>query len=91
MTVTLTADQQAWIRVHVAKGEFASEEDAVRALIDESIVARAMDAADDDDLWAKPFINEGLAQIERGETIALEESRRRNQLHMQALKRQWRA
>jgi len=34
MTVTLTADQQDWVRVHVAKGEFASEEDAVRAQIE---------------------------------------------------------
>jgi Arc/MetJ-type ribon-helix-helix transcriptional regulator len=76
MTITLTTDQQNWIRDHIASGEFASEEDAVRALIDESIISRAHDEEDDFE-WAIPLIEEGIASAERGDLITLEESRRR--------------
>ncbi len=86
MTITLTTDQQNWIRDHIASGEFASEEDAVRALIDESIISRALDEEDDFE-WAIPLIEEGIASAERGDVITLEEFRARNRERIAAMKR----
>ena len=76
MTITLTQDQRDWIAGRIAEGEFASEEEAVRRLLDERIAERAL--LDDDLSWAKPYVDEALAQAERGEFITLEEFRARN-------------
>lgn len=40
MPITLTAEQEAWFRAHVARGDFASIEEAARQLIDERIAER---------------------------------------------------
>ncbi|MBI1981462.1 MAG: hypothetical protein HYS63_07920 [Methylocystis sp.] len=40
MPITLTAEQEAWFRAHVARGDFASVEEAARQLIDERIAER---------------------------------------------------
>ena len=39
MPITLTPEQEAWFRAHVASGEFASIEEAARQVIDERIAA----------------------------------------------------
>jgi hypothetical protein len=44
------------------------------------------DAADDDLAWAKPLVDEALAQVARGEFISLEEHRARNAARLTALK-----
>ncbi|HAH11603.1 MAG TPA: hypothetical protein DCL54_10900 [Alphaproteobacteria bacterium] len=68
MTITLTPTQEAWLNACVARGEFNTIEDAVRAMIDAVIAAQA--ASDDDDMaWAKPFIDEADAAIARGEVV----------------------
>ena len=37
MSITLTPEQEAWLRAHVASGAFASIEEAARQVIDERI------------------------------------------------------
>ncbi len=77
MTITLTPEQQEWIAAHVAQGDFPSVEEAVRQLIDERIAELELDASDDL-AWAKPYVDEGLAALERGEVLTLEEHKARN-------------
>ncbi len=67
MTITLTPEQQAWIDAHVAQGEYASVEEAARRLLDDAIAHRWMDV--DDLAWAKPLVDEALAEVERDETV----------------------
>ncbi len=80
MPINLTPEQETWIKAHVAAGDFASVEDAARPLIDDCIAELAQDdgAAFDDMAWAKPWVDVGLASLERGEFITLEEHRTQN-------------
>ncbi len=80
MTITLTPDQEIWIKAHVATGDFPSVEEAVRQLIDDRISELAEDEGDeqDDMAWAKPLVDEARAAIARGEVMTLEEHRARN-------------
>jgi antitoxin ParD1/3/4 len=85
MTITLNPEQEAWLETRVASGDFASVEAAARQLIDERIAERALE--DGDDLaWAKPYIDEALAEIARGEEITLEEHKARNAARLAALR-----
>ncbi len=85
MIISLTPEQQAWITAHVARGDFSSIEDAVRQLIDERIAERS--AHESDYLaWAKPYVDEALAEVERGEFLTLDEHRTRNAARLVALK-----
>ena len=84
MAITLTPDQEAWLQAHVATGDFPSIEEAARQLIDERIVERELEK--DDLAWAKPLVEEGLAALERGEIISLEEHKARNAARLAALK-----
>jgi antitoxin ParD1/3/4 len=46
-------------------------------------------ALDDDDLaWAKPYVDEALASLARGEGMTLEEHRKRVAARLAALKKQ---
>lgn len=72
MAVSLTPEQHAWISAHVARGEFRSVDDAARQLIDERITERI--AEERDDLaWAKPYVDEALAEVARGDVLSIEE------------------
>jgi antitoxin ParD1/3/4 len=72
MSVSLTPEQEAWFHAHVARGDFASVADAVRQLIDERIAERA--AEESDDLaWAKPYMDEALADVARGKVLTRQE------------------
>lgn len=84
MAITLTPDQEAWLKAHVATGDFPSIEEAARQLIDERIVERELEK--DDLAWAKPLVDEGLAALERGEFVSLEEHKARNAARLAALK-----
>ena len=89
MPITLTPEQETWIKAHVATGEFASVEEAARQLIDDRIaeLAREADGEHDDMAWAKPYVDEARADIARGDTITLEEHRARNVARLAALRR----
>jgi antitoxin ParD1/3/4 len=86
MTITLTPEQLARLEAFVARGDFASVEDAARQLIEERLAERAIE--EEDDLsWAKPYVDEALAELARGEGMSLEEHKRRNAARLAALKR----
>jgi len=88
MSINLTPEQETWIKAHVATGDFASVEDAARQLIDDRIAELADDEGDelDDMAWAKPLVDEGIAALERGEFMTLEEHRARNAARRAALR-----
>jgi antitoxin ParD1/3/4 len=85
MMITLTSEQEAWLKAHVAHGDFSSVEEAARQLIDERIAERATEASDDL-AWAKPCVDEALADVERGEVITLEEHEARTTALLAAIK-----
>ena len=77
MTITLDPDQEAWLEARVASGDFASVEEAARRLIAERIAELVLEE-NDDMAWAKPYVDEALAEVERGEVISFEEHEARN-------------
>lgn len=85
MTITLNPVQQALLETRVASGDFASVEEAARQLIDEALAERALDESDDL-AWAKPYVDEALAEVERGEVITLEEHEARNEARLAAMR-----
>ena len=54
-------------------------------MIDERIAERELEESDDLG-WAKPLVDEGLAALERGEFISLDEHKARNAARLAALK-----
>ena len=85
MGISLTAEQQAWLSAHVARGDFVSVEEAARQLIDERIAERAIEEQDDL-AWARPHVDEALADVARGDVISRDEHRARNAARLAALK-----
>lgn len=81
MLITLTPEQQAWLTAHVARGDFASVDDAVRQLIDERMAEEGDDLA-----WAKPYVDEALADVARGDVLTLEEHEARLDKLLAAMK-----
>jgi Arc/MetJ-type ribon-helix-helix transcriptional regulator len=68
MAVQLSQEQQRWLEAQVTEGHFASLEEAVAVAVSDLM------AASEDDLdWAKPLVEAGLAELERGEVIAGED------------------
>jgi len=86
MAITLTHEQETWLQAHVARGDFPSIEEAARQLIDECIAEHELEESDDM-AWAKPYVDEGLAALERGDVITLEEHKARNAARLAAMKR----
>ena len=84
MTVTLSPDQLAWIESRVARGAFPNVDEAVRNLLAAGIEAYG-EIEDDDMAWAKPLVDEALAEIERGEGMSLEEFEARIDARLAAL------
>ena len=66
MEIKLTPKQEAWLAAHVSAGAYATVEEAVQSLLDERIA----EEQDDDLEWAKPYLDEARAEIERGEGIS---------------------
>lgn len=64
MPVQLSPEQQRWLEAQVAAGQFSSLEEAVAVAISD-----LMTTSEDDLEWAKPLIESGLAELERGEGI----------------------
>jgi antitoxin ParD1/3/4 len=71
MTIILHPEQEAWLKTRVERGDFASVEEAARQLIDDRITELELEG--DDLAWAKPYVDEALAAVERGEYVTLEE------------------
>jgi antitoxin ParD1/3/4 len=68
MTISLTPEQQAWLKAHVERGEFRSIDEAARQLIDERMAEEADDLA-----WAKPYVDEALADVAAGKVLTRQE------------------
>jgi antitoxin ParD1/3/4 len=86
MDITLRPEQVAQLQAYVTRGEYASVEDAARQLIDERLAERSIE--ENDDLsWAKPYVDEALASLARGEGMTLEEHRKRTAARLAALKK----
>jgi len=69
MAVQLSLEQQRWLEGQVADGHFASLDEAVAVA-----VADLMAASEDDLDWARPLVEAGLAELERGEIVAGDEA-----------------
>lgn len=85
MAITLNPEQEARIKTRVDVGDFPSVEEAARQLIDEALVERALEESDDM-AWAKPYVDEALAEAERGEVLTREEHEARNEARFAAMK-----
>ena len=85
MAITLHPDQEAALKSRVARGDFASLEEAARRLIDEALAERALDE-NDDLAWAKPHVDEALAEAERSEVITLADHEARIEARLAAMK-----
>jgi antitoxin ParD1/3/4 len=70
MTITLSPDQAAWLANRVASGDFASAEDGVRQIVKVRIVE--IELKDDELEWTKPYGDEAIAAVERGEYVTLD-------------------
>jgi len=80
MQVSLTAEQLAWLDAHVARGDFASADEAVRRLIDARMAEEGDDLA-----WARTYVDEAMRAVARGEVISREEHRARNAARLASL------
>ncbi|MFZ2110189.1 MAG: hypothetical protein WAV18_33275 [Roseiarcus sp.] len=69
----------------MASGDFVSVEEAARQLIDERIAEREAEESDEME-WAKPYVDEALAEVERGDVITLEEHESRNEARLAAMR-----
>jgi antitoxin ParD1/3/4 len=80
MTITLHPDQEAWLKRRAASGDFDSVEAAARQLLGERIAQldEGEDGASDDAAWMKPHIDKGLAALDRGDFVTLEEHKAHN-------------
>jgi predicted transcriptional regulator len=71
MNIRLKPDTEEWLKAQVAEGRFESIEDAVESLVmDDRLEAKL---ADEDLSWAKPYIDEGLADLEAGRVYPAEQ------------------
>jgi antitoxin ParD1/3/4 len=84
MIIALRPEQEAWLQAQVAAGDFSSIEEAVRQLLGERIAERKLDR--EELAWAKPLADEGLAALERGEFISLDQHKARNAARLAALR-----
>ena len=84
MNIPLTQDQRTWIAEQVAPGRYASVQVAPSQLIDERIAA--LEIEDDVLAWAKPLVDQALADVAVGGLIILEEHRTRNRARLAAPK-----
>jgi antitoxin ParD1/3/4 len=84
MAISLTPDQHSWISARVASGDFASVEDGVRQLLDARITELSIQ--EDDLAWAKPYVDEALAEVAEGKFMTREEHRARTAALLASIK-----
>ncbi len=85
MAISLTPEQHAWIMAHVERGEFRSIDEAARQLIDERIAERMVEARADL-VWAKPYVDEALAQVADGKVLTRDEHEARMDVLLASMK-----
>ena len=68
MNIKLPPEQLKWLEAEVAAGRFASVDEALTLA-----VADLMTIYNDDLAWSKPYVDEALASVERGDVISGEE------------------
>jgi antitoxin ParD1/3/4 len=85
MTFSLTPEQQARLSAYVARGDFATVEEAASQLIDERIAERALEEGDGL-AWAKAYVDEALEDVAQGNVLSREEYRAQNMSRLAALK-----
>jgi antitoxin ParD1/3/4 len=66
MNIQLPPDQQKWLEEQVKAGHFESLDEAIAAAVDDLRVSQI----DDDLSWAKPYVDEALEQVRRGEVMS---------------------
>ncbi len=81
MNIVLPPAQQQWLEAQIAKGEFASAEDAVQQIIAERMAIEA-----DDFSWAKPYVDEARVAIAKGDVMSVEQHRVRIAERLKSLK-----
>jgi antitoxin ParD1/3/4 len=67
MQVQLTKEHEEWLRKQVAAGRFSSLDEALAEAID------SLKVEDEELGWARPLVEEGLAELDRGEALPAEE------------------
>src|SRR5438874_1776400 len=68
MNVKLPVEQQEWLEAQVAAGHFSSIDEALSvAVID------LMTIQNDDLAWARPYVDQALASVARGDVMSGEE------------------
>jgi antitoxin ParD1/3/4 len=70
MRIDLDDKYREWLRARIAAGDYATIEEAVAAAIERMMLD---DGPDDDDAWARPLVEEGLSQLDRGESFSHED------------------
>lgn len=72
MNIRLKPDTEAWLKSQVEEGHYNSIEEAVEVLVaEERLNQEALDKADLS--WAKPYIEEALADLEAGRVYPAEQ------------------
>jgi Arc/MetJ-type ribon-helix-helix transcriptional regulator len=81
MNVTLQPDQLKWIEGQVADGRFESVDEALAIAVADLMAMHA-----DDLNWAKPYVDQALASVARGDVITGDEYFRRLDEKLAALR-----
>lgn len=84
MNVALAPELLTWLTTHVARGEFASIDDAIRQLVGERIAERMIE--EDDLAWAKPYVDAALADVAQGKVLTRTEHEARMDALLAAMK-----
>ncbi len=74
--LNITPDQHAWLADAVARGEFATEEEAAQAAFDLGVLQCQLEdgeETDEDIAHLRGLLDEARAQVARGEVVSLEE------------------
>ena len=80
MNIVLPPAQQKWLETRIAKGEFASVEDAVQQMIAERMAIETDDLA-----WARHYVDEARTAATNGDVMTVEEHRARMVKRLKAL------
>ena len=80
MNIVLPPAQQKWLEARIAKGEFASPEDAMQQMIAERMAIETDDLA-----WAKHYVDEARTAAADGDVMTVEEHRARMVKRLKAL------
>jgi antitoxin ParD1/3/4 len=67
MEIQLPKEHEDWLREQVAAGRFSSMEEALAEAVN------SLRDEDEDFDWAKPLIEEGLTELNRGEGLPADE------------------